>query len=158
MLYQELLPPFGGNSTFGQFSDGHLWGGAFYLAKYRIYSSGVSRRGNAPSRKPLPEDIRGKGVPAFEEISFPVAPARHVQPTEHAASVREKDVRFALVDIPKALSNFRPEIRKIPGILHPDQELRDWVAKEQAKAKHKDPIRALSGRFVIFCAAASPIH
>ena len=100
---------------------------------------GVSRRTNANARRYLFEDRRGKdGIPS-DEISFFVALGQQVHPNEIDASVRAKDVRSKLVDIPKALAILRPEPQLITGILHTDQEMSDWVTKELAKAKHKGP-------------------
>ena len=89
--------------------------------------------------KYLFEDLREKGGLDFGEIIFLVALGQHVQPNEQASSVREKDVRFTLVDIPKALGSSKPELNDITGILHPDQAMCGWVMKELSLAKHKDP-------------------
>ena len=104
-----------------------------------FFTVDISRRSNVQARKYLFEDLRGKDKLAFGEISFLVAPGQHLQPNEQAASVREKDVRFTLVDIPKALTDFAPHLGGIGGIIHPDQDMVDWIMREIAKAHHKDP-------------------
>ena len=112
---------------FEQFGEEHIWQGAFYLVKYRINSLDILRRANAQARRYFFEDLREKDGLAFDEISFLVALRQHVQPNEQAASVKEKDVRFTLVDIPKALESFRPWLTDISGIIHPGQDMVDWI-------------------------------
>ena len=104
-----------------------------------FFTVDISRRSNVQARKYLFEDLRGKDKLAFGEISFLVALGQHLQPDEQAASVREKDVRFTPIDIHKALTDFSPHLGGIGGIIHPDQDMVDWIMREIAKAHHKGP-------------------
>ena len=110
---------------FDQFFEEHVWNGAFFQVKYRIYTLDILRRTNAQARRYFSEDLREKDALAFDGISFLVALRQHVQPNEQAASVKEKDVRFTLVDIPNALESFQPWLSDISGIIHPGRDMVD---------------------------------
>ena len=83
---------------------------------------------------------------------------------------REKDVRFTLADTPKALASFQSSLSEIPGIIHPGQDMVDWIIAnrinlrlalisgvgESAKAHHMDPpLRALFSCETGYLSAAS---
>ena len=123
----------GKTQRFEQFGDEHIWQGAFYLAKYRVYSLDILRRTNAQARRYFFKDLREKDGLAFDEISFLVALRQRVHPNEQAASVKEKDVRFTLMDIPKALGSYRPWLTDISGITHPGQDMVDWIIAPSIK-------------------------
>ena len=138
-LFGELSTLLGKTHRFEQFSDSNVWDEALYLVKYRTFSIDIIRRANAQARKYISEYLRGKDDLALDQIGFLMAPAQHIQPDGHAASVREKHVRFTLADIRKALESFPPSISGISGIIRPDQDMVDWIMREIAKARHKVP-------------------
>ena len=126
-LFNELSVLLEKTQRFDQFFEERVWNGAFFLVKYRIYTLDILRRASAQARRYFFEDLREKGALAFGEISFLVALRHHVKPNEQAASVKEKDVRLTLVDIPKALESFQPWLSDISGIIHPGQDMVDWI-------------------------------
>ena len=126
-LFNDLPALLGETKRFEQFPEEHVWNGSFYLVKYRITALDIYRRTNSQSRRYFVEDLREKDALAFYEIRFLAALGQRVQPNERADSVKEKDVRFSLVDIPKALESFQPSISGISGITHPGQDMVDWI-------------------------------
>lgn len=52
---------------------------------------------------------------------------QRVQPSDQEVSVREKDVRFALIDTPNSLDSFHPSRAGISGVIHPGQDMADWI-------------------------------
>ena len=89
-LYTDLLFRNAHANRPDQFTDDHLWGAPYYLAKCRLCGLGIFRRTDANTRGYPSEDRRGDVAPAFREIGPLVAMAPHVQPHGEADSVRGK--------------------------------------------------------------------
>ena len=67
----------------------------------------------------------------------------HVPPRDQ--KVPEKNIRFAELDIPRALGSYAPKLNTICALLLPDQEMDNWINKEIAIAKSKVPLCSLLG-------------
>ena len=73
----------------------------------------------------------------FAHLAFLFKLARHIPP--HDQKVREKNIRFAELEIPRALAEYAPSIAAISSFALPDQDMVNWVNKEIAIANSKDP-------------------
>ena len=95
MLYTENPLLMEKAKRFGQVHGDRLWGGDFYLDKYRICSLDVSRRTNADCRRYLFGDLLGKGGLDGDKTSRLVAHGKLVHPNERDASFMGGGSRFA---------------------------------------------------------------
>ena len=97
------------------------------MGKYRINPHDTPRVADAQSRKYPFGDLREKGGLAFFETSAPLALRHRAHPDGREDSLREQDVRFTPVDIPKSLDRFLASPAAISGLIHPGKYDIDWI-------------------------------
>ena len=70
-------------------------------------------------------------------MAFLLKLERHIHPNDQKVS--EKNIRFADLDIPRALQSYDPKLAILSSLLLPDQDMANWVNREIAVATSKDP-------------------
>ena len=116
-----------GNSKFDAFGHNQAWGSATKLVQYGIISLESFRTTDDQARKYLFDDLRETEKLSFREIAFIPRLNKNIPPNDQ--KVTEKNIRFAELDIPKALSLsvFRPNLSELAASFRPEQEMAIWI-------------------------------
>ena len=127
-LFHELQRVIAGNSKFDAFDHNQAWESAEKLVQYGIISLESFRTTDGQARKYLFEDLRKTEKLPFREIALILKLNKHIPPNDQ--KVTEKNIRFTELDIPKALTVFRPNLSELAASFHPEQEMVNWIVCE----------------------------
>ena len=136
-LYEELRVVVQAHNKFEQFDLTRVWDTAVLLVRYGIPSLESFRTTDDQARKYLFEDFRKAEKLSFAEIALVLKLNRHIPP--HDQKTSEKNIRYTELDIPRALTSFRPNLSCISAAFQPEQEMVNWINKQRAIAASKDP-------------------
>ena len=107
-LYTELSIVVAAHNKFEHFDLNRVWDASVLLVRYGIPSLESFRTTDDQARKYFLEDLRKAEKLSFAEMSLILKLNRHIPP--HDQKTSEKNIRFTELDIPRALSSFKPDL------------------------------------------------
>ena len=115
-LPEELATVVAAHAKFEHFDHDRVWDTASLLVRYGIPSLEIFRTTDDTASQCLFEDLRKSEKLAFTDLALVLKLNRHIPPRDQKTS--EGDIRFTDLDIPRPLSNFKPNLSALSSAFH----------------------------------------